>query len=75
MGCANSMPLMNGGGGMVEAAKTAVNDTMHAGEEVLQGKCLYYGILSFIFIISHRRRQLTATKIEFGEILMEDAFL
>lgn len=36
MGCANSMPLMNGG--MVDAAKTAVNDTMHAGEEVLQGK-------------------------------------
>ncbi len=40
MGCANSMPLMNGnGGGMVEAAKSAVNDTVHAGEEVLQGKC------------------------------------
>lgn len=39
MGCANSMPLTNGSGGMVDAAKTAVNDTMHAGEEVLQGKC------------------------------------
>lgn len=34
MGCANSMPLMNG----MEAAKTAVSDTMHAGEEALQGK-------------------------------------
>ncbi|KAJ6636732.1 Angiotensin-converting enzyme [Pseudolycoriella hygida] len=35
MGCANSMPLMNGNGGVVEAAKTAVSDTIHAGEEVL----------------------------------------
>ncbi|XP_037024256.1 uncharacterized protein LOC119066087 [Bradysia coprophila] len=36
MGCANSMPLMNGDGGMVDAAKNAVNDTMHAGEEVVK---------------------------------------
>lgn len=41
MGCANSMPLMNGGGGMVDAAKGAVNDTMHAGEEVVKGKNHY----------------------------------
>lgn len=41
MGCANSMPLTNGSGGVLDAAKNAVNDTMHAGEEVLQGKCLY----------------------------------
>lgn len=47
MGCANSMPLMNGNGGMVEAAKTAVNDTMHAGEEVLQGESLFTFPLNF----------------------------
>lgn len=53
MGCANSMPLMNGEGGMVEAAKTAVNDTMHAGEEALQGKYLHYNcIFPFMFIIA-----------------------
>lgn len=52
MGCANSMPLMNGNGGMVEAAKSAVTDTMHAGEEALQGKKFHNRILPFISIIA-----------------------
>jgi len=39
MGCASSSPLMNGGpGGVVESSKSAANDVMRSGEELMQGR-------------------------------------
>lgn len=40
MGCANSSPLVNGGGpgGLVDSAKNVVNDAMSSGENAMNGE-------------------------------------
>jgi hypothetical protein len=55
MGCNSSTPLVNGGGGLVENAKSAAADVMTSGENAMNGRYNNFFMINAITLTTTKK--------------------